>query len=225
MKKHLSILFVFLFPFSVFSQNIKQIDSVTIAMCESLEKSKIVDDTLNVKAMFFQHLPGVYEKFNVSSQNEADSLNDKIYYRLQRNCNLFREILRRLEPNKSDWKILNEKPLSKISENDFKKFIKHGKFTYKEYNGSIVSVTIEKNVWLEIFEDGTYSKLKFISKKDGEFDLEFIESNNEIRKNFSIKGDIYNYGLFLKDENCYHTWVKNKDNTMSSFKLYQMTNH
>ena len=220
MKKQFAILIIFFFSTAVFSQNITQIDSVTVAMCHSLEGMPIGDDNTKINTLFQKHLPDFYKELGVFTQSKADSIADKIYYRLQRNCNLFREILDRLEVNKSDWEILKEKPITKISKKDCTNFLNESVFYYKEYNGSIVNVLIKGNVWQETFEDGTFSKLVFISKMDGEFDLEFLESNNEMRKNFSVKGDIYNYGIFTKNESSYRIWVKSKDNSFASFKLY-----
>jgi hypothetical protein len=114
--------------------------------------------------------------------------------------------------------------LSEITNQEFNTFKSISQFYYKEYDGSIVNVSINENIWLEKFEDGTFSKLIFIPKKNGEFDLKFIESNNETRKNFSNEGEIYNYGVYLKDENSYYVWVKSKDNTILSFKLYKKAN-
>jgi hypothetical protein len=224
MKTFLIIISIsFLTPDS-FCQNITQIDSLTIEMCNSLSKLEDVEDKEKIMTIFKQHLPNAYKSFKVSSEKEADSLSDKIYYRLQHNCGLFRQILGRLEENKSDWKIIQEKPLSEITNQEFNTFKSISQFYYKEYDGSIVNVSINENIWLEKFEDGTFSKLIFIPKKNGEFDLKFIESNNETRKNFSNEGEIYNYGVYLKDENSYYVWVKSKDNTILSFKLYKKAN-
>ena len=174
MKKQFAILIIFFFSTAVFSQNITQIDSVTVAMCHSLEGMPIGDDNTKINTLFQKHLPDFYKELGVFTQSKADSIADKIYYRLQRNCNLFREILDRLEVNKSDWEILKEKPITKISKKDCTNFLNESVFYYKEYNGSIVNVLIKGNVWQETFQDGTFSKLVFISKTDGEFDLEFL---------------------------------------------------
>ncbi|MDT0557645.1 hypothetical protein RM697_03250 [Ichthyenterobacterium sp. W332] len=57
-------------------------------------------------------------------------------------------------------------------------------------------VNINNHSWEEKMQKtNTYSNLKFLKKSDCEFSLEFIESDDDIKKNFSKKGDVYNYKI------------------------------
>ena len=218
--KFFIVLFAFLIANTLFAQNIKQIDSLSIEMCKSFTALNNMETEKKFEHVLENHLYAYLEKKKVSSQAEADSISSRIYYRLQKNCTVFREMLAELEENKSDWKKLEGKPSTKIQAKDFKSFTKGGNFFYKEYDGEIVNVLVSGNFWTETFEDGTTSKLSFIPKKDGEFDLKFIESNNEKRKNFSVKEEMYYYGIYAKETDGFLIWVKTKENQFLSFKLY-----
>ena len=221
MKNYL-LLFFILFHFSALhSQSIQQIDSISIRMCESISDLKGYKDDVKVTMLFQKHLPSFFDNLKISSQAMADSISTRIYYRLQRNCDSFGEILKELDVNKSDWISIKEKPKLIISLKDFSEFVKQGKFFYKEYNGEIVNVIISENIWTETFEDNTTSLLEFKKKSDYEFELRFIKSNNSTRSNLSIKGDKYNYGIYKIDHGIYSVWILNNDKTYSGFKLYK----
>lgn len=221
MKKYLFIILFFQSIF-MFGQNIKQIDSITLKMCESLTYSKEVKDDTKIEMIFQKHLPALYEKFNITSQIAADSLSEKIYFRLQKNCAKFLTALNNLEENKSDWSTLSQKPKLEVSKKICANFLTGGKYYYKEYDGKLVNVIITSNSWIETFEDNTTSKLLLHPKGNCEFDLEFIESNNNIRRNYSVKGDIYNYGIFKLNDDVYYIWSTTKDNNVIyTFRLYR----
>lgn len=220
MKNYLILIFISFQFNSITSQTIQQIDSVCVKMCESLSGLKEIKDDAKVTIIFQKHLPDFYEKVNISSQIVADSITDKVYFRLQKNCKDFRDVLDKLEENKSDWITLPEKPKSKVSKKELSSFFKGGNFYYKEYDGKIVNVLITQNKWIETFEDNTTSKLLFHPKKNGEFDLEFIESDNHIRKNLSIKGDLYNYGIYELNDGIFWVWLSQSDKTTYGFRIY-----
>lgn len=222
MKKYLFIIFAFFQFNSIFSQTIQQIDSVSLKMCETLlGLSSDITDEAKLSMIVEKHVPSFYEKLNITSQSVADSVSNKIFYRLQRNCKTFVDLLTKTSENKSDWKTLSQKPKSEITKKDFSKFLNGGKYYYKQYDGDIVNVLITKNSWSETFEDNTISRLILHPKKDGEFQLEFIESDNLSRKNFSVKGDIYEYGLYKLENDIFDIWVFNKiDNVIHAFRLY-----
>jgi len=215
------LLVIFLCQNYTSAQNIKEIDSLTIEMCKSLSTMKDVNPKEKIEFIFQNHLTNYFDKLKISSQADADSINKRVYFRLQKNCAIFRETLDQLEENKSDWKKLELKPSSSLNLKDFKSFLKGGLFYYKEFNGDSVNVALSENLWIETFIDGTTSKLIFNPKKNSEFELQFIESNNETRKNFSIKGEIYNYGIYAKENNEYFIWVMSKEKQFSGFKLYK----
>ena len=81
-------------------------------------------------------------------------------------------------------------------------------------------VSIKDGLWNEQFEDNTFSKLKFRWTSENEFMLEFIESDNLIRRNFSVKGDKYFYGIYGVQDNVLSVWSMHADETYVSFKLH-----
>ena len=222
-KYLLALIFCFQIK-SSFGQSIQQIDSVAMKMCESLASLKEIKEDVQVTMIFQKHLPDFFDKFNISSQVQADSIRDKVYYRLQRHCNAFQVILSNLEENKSDWKMLKEKPKSEINKKECSLFLKGGNYYYKESDGKIVNVLITENSWKETFEDGTISLLSLHKTANCEFDLEFIESNNELRRNFSVKGEKYEYGLISGKDGLYNFWVIGKDNAIYSSIFYRKSN-
>lgn len=220
MKKYIiNVIALFLVNY-LNSQTIQQIDSVSVRMCESLSGLRAVKDDVKVSMIFQKHLPDFFAKMNIGTQKEMDSVSDKVYYRLQRNCNQFRNVLDKLEENKSDWAPLNQTPTSKVSKKEFATFLKGGNFYYKEYDGRIVNVEIVKNTWTETFTDGSFSKLIIHPKQNAEFDLEFIESNNEMRKNLSVKGDLYSYGLYELNNGVFSVWVSQSQHAVYGFRIY-----
>lgn len=219
-KLFLLCLTIFIGNNPVAAQNIKQIDSLSVEMCNTLAKKNDLSGEKKIEATFEKHLTEYFQKIKVSSQAEADTISTRIFFRLQKNCTAFVELLGVLEEDKSDWVKLNEKPISKISKTDYKSFIKGGQFYYLEYDGTKVSVVVTKNSWTETFADGTTSKLTFVPKDNNEFELVFIESNNETRKNFSVKGDKYIYGIYDKHKDGLQIWTTTQDNVYLGFTLY-----
>ena len=83
-------------------------------------------------------------------------------------------------------------------------------------------ITIENNIWQDHFIDGTYSSLKFKWISECEFEIEFVKSNNELRKNFSKAGDKYRYQILAQGAGFYEMFVEVVGSTghLASFKLY-----
>jgi len=219
MKKYIVVFALFIFNF-LNSQTIQQIDSVSLKMCESLSGLKEVKDDVKVTMIFQKHLPDFLAKMNISTQTEMDAVSDKVYFRLQKNCNHFRDVLDNLEENKSDWVSLSQIPKNKVSKKEFATFLKGGNFYYKEYDGRIVNVELVRNIWTETFTDGSFSKLIIHPKQNAEFDLEFVESNNGMRKNLSVKGDLYSYGLYELNNGIFGVWISQSQNDIYGFRIY-----
>jgi len=69
--------------------------------------------------------------------------------------------------------------------------------------------------------DGTYSKLRFEWVSACEFEIEFLESNNRIRKNFSKPGDKYRYQIVDSKDGYYDMSVEIVGADMHSlFRMY-----
>ena len=218
MKNTVLILILF-FAISVNSQSIQQIDSLNTNICKSLEKIDSLDKS-KFQEVLQNHIPSFYRRFKIDTEQKSDSLMDLIYFRLQKSCGFFVMLLSKLEGNKSDWVLSEEKPKTEISKNELKKFFSTKKLSYKETDGKLVVVNNNSNLWSEKFEDGSFSKLEFIKTSQSTFTLKFIESNNEIRKNLSVKGEEYNYGIYSKSQNYYSVWTLSKDGKYYTSKMY-----
>jgi len=221
MKKILVVLVLF-FNTYINAQSISQIDSLTIEMCKTLSESTPKKDSALIRFAYEKHLSPFFKKqAAITNDEQFAALYDRVYFRFQKNCPLFGEILSLYEENKSDWKLLPEVPSGNVSKSECRKLVKIGNFFYKEHNGDKVYVTISKKTWTEKFKDNTYSNLSFKWNDDCKFDLKFIESNNAIRKNLSVKDDAYHYGIFNIQNGIYDVWVLDKSNkSVYSFKLY-----
>lgn len=202
-----------------FSQSMIEIDSLSEVMCKYLEESNdFQNDTLRIGSLYNEIL---YPYLANIEENKIDSVGQKIFYRLQRNCVEFRGILLRLAPTKEEVVIKNSKPISKISRKELKKFKKFEKFKYHEVAGEETIVTLKDGYWIDKFEDGTYSKLSFKWINDTEFKLTYLDSNNETRSNFSVKGDEFIYNVLNKEANYYLMSVNIPGQQVyEEFKLY-----
>lgn len=218
MKKTILIVML-LFAISAKSQSIKQIDSLNFQICTSLENFDSLDE-LKLQGVFQHHMSEFYKKYPSDTKQKSDSLIDLVYFRLQKSCNTFVVFLSKSKENKSDWKILEEKPKTIISKTELKNFFSIKRLNYKEYDGKNVIVNNDSNLWNEQFEDGSFSRLEFKKTSESTFSLKFIESNNEMRKNFSVKGEEFNYGIYEKGQNYYSAWIQTKEGKYYIFKLY-----
>ncbi|MFY0598108.1 MAG: hypothetical protein JXR03_00455 [Cyclobacteriaceae bacterium] len=187
-------------------------------MCETLIQLDKVDDSTRLQKTSEKHLYPYLAKFN---ENSKQKLRTSIYIRLQHNCKAFLDLLNRNYAIHEDWQSLSKKPKSKISAKDCKKFAKNENFWYFESNGDKVRLEIKDGIWIDNFKDGTYSKLNFFWIDQSNFEIEFIESNNSSRKNFSKPGDRYHYELIKKNRKYYDVTVEIPDtNILYSFKIY-----
>ena len=200
------------------SQSLKQIDSVSYVMCSYLRNLDIKNDTLKLNTLYekqvFPYLGGIDEAL-------APKVGQQLYYRLQRNCVDFRALLDRLDPPKEAPTRLTEKPKSGISKKELKEFKEQRRFYYFEVSGDSTSVLMDKGKWTDSFSDKTNSYLDYNWINDTEFELVFIESNNETRSNFSAKGDKYVYQVLAKEPNYYLMSVNIPgQETFEKFKMY-----
>lgn len=204
-----------------FSQEMKDIDKLTIDICNSIIKSKEKEDSIKLQNAFTENFIPFAEKFKLSELN--DDLAQKIDFRLQKNCDWYQEYLSKMfgYNDKSDWKILDQKPEVKVSANECKDFFKkHSKFYYLESEGDKTFVDISNNLWTDKFTDGTYSKLSF-KLKDCHFELQFIESNNSGRSKFSSKDDIYYYDIIdIQDQVLTVIAYQKNSSKYYQYKLY-----
>ena len=218
--KKVYYLFIIFYSFG-FSQEMKDIDKLTIDICNSIIKSKEKEDSIKLQNSFTENFIPFAEKFKLSELN--DDLAQKIDFRLQKNCDWYQEYLSKMfgYNDKSDWKILDQKPKVKVSANECKDFFKkHSKFYYFESEGDKTLVDVSNNLWIDKFTDNTYSKLSF-KLKDCHFELQFIESNNSGRNKFSSKDDIYYYDIIdIQDQVLTVIAYQKNSSKYYQYKLY-----
>lgn len=194
-------------------------DKLIDKMCENFKMNDNLSDSTRINILNEKFIFPYLKQF---SDSERENIIDNLYFRFQKRCEYFRDYLQRVDPPVNDnWIRLNAKPHISISDEEITHFKNHPKFYYFEYGGERTEVDMDKKYWKETFSDKTNSKLflKWIDKN--KFVLEFIESNNNTRKNFSKKGDTYNYELINKVNNFYWVLVEIPgQNETLKFKLY-----
>jgi hypothetical protein len=185
-----------------------------------LEKSKGLDDSTRIAGMFVKHFSEIFEN---TKEEDRDALFDKIAFRMQRLCNEFKQIsIRADRPSKGDWEILKQKPTSTLSPTECNSFkLIHEFYYFESATGDTVRLSIKGGFWIDQFTDNTFSKLRFYWINDCEFEIEFIESNNRSRKNFSMPGDKYKYQIIGKGTGFFKLSVEVVGSSQFySFKLY-----
>ncbi len=186
---------------TTFGQSQETKDSLTNEICKTIKATKDQSDSILFFGTLKEHLVPFLLEYPEKKRKE---IGKSIYLRLQRNCIEFKTILERVSPPSKDWEVRGGKPIIHLNEKKCKQFLGYKKYKYLESNGDTVNLQIENGYWIDHFKDGTFSKLKFYRISDCEFEIEFIESNNEIRKNFSKVDDKYRYQIIDKKENYYN---------------------
>lgn len=193
-------------------------DSLINKICNALNLNRHLSDTLRLREVSLKYIFPAIMNLDSSKRRTAFMF---IENRLQRNCKEFSLIVERLNPNKGDWIHEDKKPVGSLQKKACEDFIKIKRYSYMESNGDTVHLTIDNNLWEDHFSDGTYSKLKFHFIGDCEFEIEFIESNNETRKSFSHPGDKYKYQILSKEKGYYKLSVELAGaNQFYTFKMY-----
>jgi hypothetical protein len=215
-----NILTLFLIGISnlTFSQTMTQIDSLSNVFCDYLKQSDIKNDSLKINTLYEKQF---YPYLRNVERSKVDKIGNQLYYRLQRNCLEFRELLDRLEPPKEAVVRITEKPTPTISKKQLKEFKNKKEFYYFEVAGDTTTVAMKDGFWTDSFTNKTYSKLTYSWINDTEFELIFIESNNETRTNFSVKGDKFVYQILSKEEGFYFMSVNIPGQvTFDKFKIH-----
>ena len=213
--KNLLLPFFIICTTILYSQTVEDIDAAAAEICAYLETLDYIEsDEIKLDILYRNNFSAFLENLPEEKIEEAKR---KLYYRLQRNCVAFQQLLQKLEPHVDDAKIVAEKPKTTISKKELKTFKKTEDFSYFEASGERTMVKIKDGYWQDNFTDNTYSKLFFKWIGTYDFELEFIESDNETRSNMSIPGDTYQYSIIEKKEGFYIISV-----TMEGQDMYQI---
>jgi len=204
------------------AQAVEPKDSLVNVICRSVSQLEDMDDTTALWGTVSEHLHPYFSKMEEATQKEAWMY---INLRLQRNCKKYNDFMLRhyVEKDKTDWKILEKMPELKMTKSECRDILKQRSLQYLEGNGDSVQVEIANGFWIDHFKDGTYSKLKFRWMTDCEFEIEFVQSNNDSRRNLSKPGDKYRYTLVEKKAHYYDVLVEvvgSGSNDIVLFKMY-----
>ncbi|MPS73727.1 MAG: hypothetical protein E2590_11345 [Chryseobacterium sp.] len=203
MNKINIILFLFISAFSFAQNDSDSVDKLTNEMCLSFKNNESLSDSLRITILNEKFIFPYLSQF---PETEQEPLVDKLYFRFQKNCKEFVDYLYRIDPpKKDDWIKLDTRPDIKITKKELDFLKRKQNFYYFEWDGEKTTVKITNKYWTETFSDGTYSKLYFRWLASNQFELEFIESNNNGRKNFSKLGDKYVYEIVSKEND--HYWI------------------
>jgi hypothetical protein len=203
--------------FMLFSQSVE--DKLIDDLCLDIKKAKNLSNEEKL-IQIDQRLIPYLSNFE---ENEIEEKFDYIFIRLQKVCEEFSSLIQEIQPpNVADnWVKLSEYPTIEISEEELDEFKKHSLYYYYEYDGAITNVTITDNLWTDNFVDGTFSKLKFRWVSKTKFEIEFIESDNNIRKNLSKPGEKYYYQIINRENNYYWLLLEiPESNELWKFKFY-----
>lgn len=204
----------------IYGQQEDPLDRMVDQMCIDLEENK----DLNTEDLFTyigkKYIAGYLSQFNEKDREDKYNL---LFFRLQKRCELFKDLLEEVNPSQAgdNWIKVTHEPEVTISDADLSVLKSSRQLYYIEHSGETTRVNLDKKYWTEHFSDNTSSKLYISWTSDIDFELKFIKSNNVTRKNFSKKGDVYNYKVISKEENYYWVMVRVPEQSGHLlFKLY-----
>lgn len=219
MKEIILILSLFAAGFSFGQKDEDEVDLMLDKMCVEFTNSKWQNDSIALTMLNNKYIQPYLAQF---SDAEWNAKGDYLFYRFQKRCPHFKEFLKDSGPrNLDDWLTLDTKPSITVTDDELAELKKAKNVHYFDYGGKKTSVELTKTKWKESFGDGSFSSLNFQWKDGTKFELEFISSTNEIKKNYSRKGDKYYYEVVSKENGYY--WVLNQSpgrEGFLKFKLY-----
>ena len=183
MKKYLLFIIVFFSFSTVKSQSEIITDSLLTEICNTIKSSTETNDSIKIVSAISIHLFAL--NYNRDDSEETNKIGEYIFFRLQKFCREFKDYLDKMYPTKDNYKEVYEKPNSKLDKAACTEFLQIKEFYYLEDSGDTTKVTLDQNYWVDNFNDSTNSKLKFKWIDSCEFEIEFVESNNWVKKNLS----------------------------------------
>lgn len=211
------LLFILLLPLLSYSQDIAQIDSLSIKVCDRINQLDSISSSEEKIRISYKEivLPHVI--------NKSDSIKREVFQvlflRMQRRCEIFLEITNELNGDSNSIKRVVEEPKSIITKKEIEEFKRLENFWYNQSNGMLNKVKLTQDEWISYHEDETISRYKLKWKNDEYFEIEYIESNN-FRSKMNIKGDAYQYKILSKNDSSFKLceWVKG----MKKYTIFEL---
>lgn len=203
-----------------FGQSFEQKDSLINEVCKTLNSNKKYSDKIRLSLIEDKHIRPFLLRYPESQRQIIDL---SIFYRMQLNCVEYLTILERdtAYVNKRESQVLKTKPKTKLDKIECNKFRDLKWYKWMLTNGDTVNLQIENGLWIDHFKDGSYSKLSVNWISDCEFDIKFVESDNDIMKNISRPGDTYRYRIIDKKDKYYYMIVQIlRTKRIETFKLF-----
>jgi hypothetical protein len=219
MKTALPIILILFIGFAASAQTNLQIDSVVNLMCFELENTKHLTDSARMNRVVNLVAPSFDKKF-VSSKNGENNSVLKVILRLSFRCLEVYDMMAKHSPQPPHCEMLTIKKKTNLKDRESKKIL-NGKFYFLQSVTDTVQLSLKDGLWFETFKDGSFSKLRLTWKGNSEFEIEFIESNNMVKKSFSNPGDKYRYTVLDKTPDAYIISAEFfKDLRYQTFKIF-----
>jgi len=117
-----------------------QKDSIINVMCEFLKRNSEINDSSRIMLTYNTHF---YPFLNKFKEQERQEIGTNVYYRFQKNCVEFKELLDMLEPLKNDEIVVVVKPKPKLQKDVCKQFNQQKHLYYLESTGDTVKLEIK----------------------------------------------------------------------------------
>jgi len=207
-----------LLSFFAFGQNNPIEGKMYKDLCNEFKQKTEKADTILIQEAYEKVVMPYLDKW---PEEKRDSVSRSIYFRLQKECPEFIQLLHRLDPMDSEEVKFFDKPQkSVISDKELQEF-KDEKYFYYLANFVTTYLIIDNGLWFEFLEDKTYSKNLMQWDDRNKFTLTFVESNNLEKKAYSREGDQYHYEIISKENDWY--WIQMAEpggNRFMHFKIY-----
>lgn len=198
-------------------QTPEQKDSLIEELCKTLASRKGQADSIRWKYAYEKHLLPIISE---CSEYDKYEMEWAFMVRFERKCTELRKKKKNI-PTTNYFKVVTEKPKSKIDKKISEQFKELRFFYYYLPTGQKVKVKILNNSWIEYYKHGTFSACKMNWINDNEFDLEFIESDEDYRKNSLHSGEKYRYSIIEKKDDYYEILsIAPGSLDMCTFKIY-----
>lgn len=179
------LLLSFMF-YNGYSQSEYNEGKLIVSACKKLEEDKVEASETSLQK-FMEEL---FVEHNVPDNKKMELL-----IRLQKKCPLFLKLNVLAYGMYHDWKMVFEKPDMRLKKNMIRKFRNEKNLFYFDTDGGITELEFRGKIWYEKLPDRSYSQLEFHKVAKNKFYLEFQESNNWLKKNFSEVGEKINYEI------------------------------